>query len=476
MPSVPSDILSVVMPVYNERYTIREILRRVRNQKPVKEVIIVDDASTDGTRELLTDWIRSGRFNDGGPPVRLYGLNENSGKGTALRTGFKHATGKYTIVQDADLEYNPEEYTKLLQPLLRGDADVVYGSRFLSEYHRVLSFWHTLGNRVLTYISNMFTNLNLTDMETCYKMFRTEVIQGIPLQDSRFGFEPEITAKLAKLRIRIYEVPISYHGRTSAEGKKIGWKDGLRAIGKILKFFFVEDLGGDSMDWRLIRLSQGAGRYHRWLFNQMEPYLEDSVLEIGSGFGQYTPFLMDRDHVTLTDWKPYFLRELHRTRGSIQNISVQEWNPEVDSASSLNQRPESVFYVNGLQKHENDRHVAENIRKLLPEGGTFIGIVAADPRIHGTIDETFGYHRRYEKNDLREMLSSAGFEIEVLKPLNMLGKIGWALNSKVFRQRTLSPRQVRLFDWLIPLVKMESNWSLQSGLSYLFVARRPNSS
>lgn len=223
--------LSIVIPCYNERNTIQAIVTAVKNS-PIsdKEIVIVDDCSTDGTRDVLRSTIA--------PQVDTIIYHEvNQGKGAALRTGFKHVTGDVVVVQDADLEYDPQEYGRLLEPIETGKADVVFGSRFISDRpHRVVYFWHRVGNHVLTLFSNMFSNLNLTDMETCYKMFRREIIQSIQIEESRFGFEPEITAKVAKMRCRIYEVGISYHGRTYDEGKKIGWKDGLRALYAIVKY------------------------------------------------------------------------------------------------------------------------------------------------------------------------------------------------------------------------------------------------
>ena len=223
--------LSVVIPVYNEAATLAEIVAKVQAVDVDKELILVDDFSTDGTRDVLRE-IESKH-----PNVRVLLHERNFGKGRALRTGFKHATGDYVVVQDADLEYDPEDYPKLLRPLEAGKADAVYGSRFLStEEHRVLYFWHSIGNRLLTLLSNMATDLNLTDMETCYKIFRRELIQALTLEEDRFGFEPEVTAKIAKARARIYEVGIAYHGRTYEEGKKIGVKDGVRALWCIGKY------------------------------------------------------------------------------------------------------------------------------------------------------------------------------------------------------------------------------------------------
>lgn len=227
--------VSIVIPCYNERATVEELLRRVL-EAPLpdgveREVLIVDDASTDGTRELLRTL--AGRE---GAQFRLLEQSRNQGKGAALRRGFAEAQGEIVLIQDADLEYDPQEYAKLLEPILAGDADVVYGSRFLGGPHRVLFFWHALGNWFLTTVSNMFTNLNLSDMETCYKVFKKSVLDGVPLRSNRFGIEPELTAKFARRKARIYEVPISYHGRTYAEGKKIGWKDGFSALWAILRY------------------------------------------------------------------------------------------------------------------------------------------------------------------------------------------------------------------------------------------------
>ncbi len=225
--------LSVVVPVFNEAATVAEVVEQVLAQRPVAELIVVDDASRDATWETLQPFLaRDSR-------VRLFRHAHNQGKGAALRTGFAQARAPYVLVQDADMEYDPAEYHALLEPALAGLADVVFGSRFIgSGAHRVIYFWHAVGNRLLTMLSNMATNLNLSDMETCYKLFRLDLLQQIHIQENRFGFEPEITAKVSRLKARIYEVPISYYGRTYAEGKKIGWRDGLSALRCILKYNF----------------------------------------------------------------------------------------------------------------------------------------------------------------------------------------------------------------------------------------------
>jgi glycosyltransferase involved in cell wall biosynthesis len=223
--------LSVIMPVYNEATTVGEVIAIVLAQPSVAELICVNDCSSDGSGAVL-DKIAAAE-----PRMRVFHHEVNKGKGAALATGISKATAPLVIIQDADLEYDPSEYPRIIRPILQNHADVVFGSRFIgSEEHRVLYFWHSVGNTFLTLLSNMFTNLNLTDMETCYKAFRREIIQSIPIEEPRFGFEPEITAKVARLGVRIYEVAISYHGRTYAEGKKIGWKDGFSALRCILKY------------------------------------------------------------------------------------------------------------------------------------------------------------------------------------------------------------------------------------------------
>jgi glycosyltransferase involved in cell wall biosynthesis len=243
---IPDDlVLSVVIPVYNEKNTIHDIVRRVRAVPIPKQIILVDDCSRDGTREILEEWSQT----QGDLTIAFH--EQNRGKGAALRTGFARSTGQIVIVQDADLEYDPGQYPQLIQPIVEGKADVVYGSRFIGETHRVLYFWHLLANKFLTLLSNIFTNLNLTDMEVCYKVFRREVIQGITLKSNRFGFEPEVTAKVARCRIpategrpsrhcRIYEIPVSYNGRDYREGKKIGWKDGVQALYCILRYAYFD--------------------------------------------------------------------------------------------------------------------------------------------------------------------------------------------------------------------------------------------
>jgi glycosyltransferase involved in cell wall biosynthesis len=234
-------LVSILVPVYNEVATVERLLERVREVPIRKEIIVVDDGSTDGTREVLARLQRAQRHR-GAERLDVLFHSRNRGKGAAVRSAIERIQGDVAIIQDADLEYDPRELPRLLDPIARGDADVVFGSRFVGSPRRVLMFWHTVGNRLLTLLSNICTNLNLTDMETCYKAVRTEVLRQIPIRSNRFGLEPELTAKVARLGCRIYEVPISYHGRNYSEGKKIGWRDGITAVWTILRFAVVADV------------------------------------------------------------------------------------------------------------------------------------------------------------------------------------------------------------------------------------------
>jgi glycosyltransferase involved in cell wall biosynthesis len=270
-------LLSILIPVYNERTVVEKSLAQVLAaplpENMDRELVIIDDCSTDGTFDILK------RLAEREPCIRLYRHEVNQGKGAAVRTAIQRASGDFCLVQDADLEYDPSEYPKLLKPLLDGHADAVFGSRYLAgEQTRILPFWHSMINKFLTGVSNMFSNINTTDMETCYKVFRTDLLKSIPIRSDRFGFEPEITMKCAKRKLRIYEVPISYHGRTYEEGKKIGWKDGVKALGVVLYFWLIDDLYIEPYGRGHLNNLTGTPQYLNWLTTMLRPYLRDTVL------------------------------------------------------------------------------------------------------------------------------------------------------------------------------------------------------
>ena len=469
-------IISVIVPVYNEAATIREVLRRVARVPIPKEIIVVDDASTDGTVEILRKiQDPSDHFPGDHPPIpcnlRVFFHQSNRGKGAAIRTALSAVTGEIVIIQDADLEYDPAEYTRLIRPIVEGKADVVYGSRFLGFPRRVLLFWHTVGNRFLTLLSNMLTNLNLTDMETGYKAFRTRVLRRTRLQSNRFGFEPEVTAKISRQGLRIYEVPISYAGRTYAEGKKINWKDGVAALWAILRYNLIDDMS-DSGEKTLRRTSR-LFRYNSWLWEQIAPFTAHRILEVGSGIGTMTRFFLGRDLVLATDMDPQYLERLRVTFASLPNVRVcplnlnghlPEWLPEY--------RIDTVVCLNVLEHIEHDRDALSQFFHLLPSGGRVVLIVPALKALYGEIDNAIGHYRRYEKNEIIEKLKQAGFGVEEARFINLIGIPGWYLNSCLLKRKDVPGFQARLNDFLVPLLRLEKQLTLPWGMSLLAVGRK----
>jgi glycosyltransferase involved in cell wall biosynthesis len=477
--SQPLRLLSVIVPVYNEVFTLHQLLGRVLAVDLPKEVILVDDGSTDGSREILSA-IERGTLTFPEPEgrktvFRVIYHDVNQGKGASLRTGFAHASGDLAIVQDADLEYDPQDYFRLAEPILSGDADVVYGSRFLGTRRRALFFWHSVGNKILTLVSNIFSNLNLTDMETGYKMFKTEIIKSLPIQSNRFGFEPEITAKIAKLRCRVYEVPVSYNGRSYAEGKKIGWKDGVAAIFTILRFWLVDDLYDKTAGLRTLRIMEGAGDYNEWLFEQCRPYIGKRVLEMGSGVGNITKFLVDRERVIATDIIPFYLEELKRMFHGMPNVAVEKLDlTDGDTAERIRKqyRPNAVLSMNVLEHIENDRLALKNVNRLLEKGGRFALLVPAHQALYSDMDKNLGHFRRYDKRSLNVLLEEAGFRVESSRYLNFLGALGWFVNGQLLRRKLIPSRQVRAFDFLVKTLAIEKFISPPLGLSVLAVAHK----
>ncbi|HRY30058.1 MAG TPA: glycosyltransferase [Elusimicrobiota bacterium] len=470
-------MLSVIIPIYNERHTLREILRRVCLVDIPKQIILVDDASTDGTRRTLqtmekdiSDW--TNRY----PKNKFLFVYQprNRGKGAAIREGISRATEPFTIIQDADLEYDPNEYPKLLEPLLRGQADVVYGSRFSGTHRRVLFFWHSLGNKFLTFLSNAFSNLNLSDMETCYKVFRTDIIKGIPLRSERFGFEPEITSKIAKLGCRIFEVPIDYYGRTYAQGKKIGLKDAFQALYVILKYWLIDDLyTTESAGLRTLRIMEGAGKYNDWLFKQCEPYLGNRVLEMGSGIGNITNFLLDKDLVFATDISDSHVKELEREFGHFPNVRVVQLDMS-DPATKvgIKDKIDTIISMNVLEHIENDGQALKNCHELLPKGGKLVLLVPAHQSLYCNMDRNIEHKRRYDLKPLQKQLEDVGFKIQMGHHLNVLGAIGWFVNGRLLRRQIVPSRQLRLFDFFVRFLAYEKRFKPSFGLSILIVAEK----
>jgi glycosyltransferase involved in cell wall biosynthesis len=461
--------LSVVMPVYNESKTIREIVRRVLDVPIEKEILIVDDGSTDGTREILREL-------DGKDGVRVFLQPVNQGKGAAVSVGFRFAEGDVVVVQDADLEYDPNEYPRLLAPIVDGHADVVYGSRFLGGgARRVLYFWHTVGNRFLTLASNMFTNLNLTDMETCYKMFRREVVQSMQIESRRFGIEPEITAKVARRGYRIFEVPISYYGRTYEEGKKIGWRDAVSAIWTIVKHSMREAEDPRNVGHVTLARMGKLEPYNRWLAERFRGVLGRRVLEIGAGFGNMTRQLLGRELVVASDLDPVALEYLRGTFRDEPEVRIASYRFPVTADQRAEIRAlgiDTVVCLNVLEHIEDDTGALADFFALLPSGGRVVLIVPALARLYGTLDEHLRHFRRYEKGELEEKVRAAGFVVEDCRFLNRPGIVGWYVNGKILRRRVLPSGQLAAFRLALPLLRREETNPPSTGMSLLAIGRK----
>ena len=465
--SSPPPLLTVVIPCYNERATVAELLRRVRAVPVEKEIIVVDDQSTDGSRDvvaaLAAQWTE----------IRHLMQPVNRGKGAAIRRGIEEARGDIVLIQDADLEYDPEEYPKLIQPIVDGHADAVFGSRFEGHPRRVMLFWHRLGNTFLTFLSNMTTNLDLTDMETCYKVFRREVIQSIRLKSDRFGIEPEITAKLAKRGYRIFEVPISYYGRDYWEGKKINWKDGLSALWTILRYGLFDDRDAEPRTYTQLRRRARLRRYNKWVWDRLQPFVGQRVLEAGAGSGTMTRFLYGRELIVATDRETAYLDRLRNYFRRRPGIVVERCDLESDECLALAKYNfDTVTLINVLEHTADDVGALRRAHQLLVPGGRAVIFVPAGHALLGTMDRGIGHQRRYEKEELSAKLRDAGFLVEHVSFQNRLAKAAWWLNSRLLGRRHLPSAQSRVFDALVPLFRAVEGDNPSSGLSLIAVGRK----
>jgi glycosyltransferase involved in cell wall biosynthesis len=472
-PSPPGSFrLSVLVPVYNERHVVAASLRRVlKLDDPLigeLEVVVVDDHSTDGTWDVLE------RVAAEDPRLVLLRHDRNRGKGAAVRTAVARATGDISVVHDADLEYDPADIPALLVPFAREGADAVFGSRYLSApYRRALMHRHTLINKALTALSNWFTDLSLTDVETCYKAVNTTLLKSIPLRSDDFRFEVELVAKLAKRRARVFEAPIRYAPRTHAEGKKIKARDGLLALLAMLRFWVIDDLyKEDEYGSHILVELERATRFNVWLGDVLRPFVGDAVLEVGAGIGTLTNQFIPRERYVASDVNPHYLRYLDAYAVGKPYLRVLK----LDVAEPLDFRDlrgefDTALIVNVLE-HVPEAPALRNLHSALQPGGRVVVLVPQHPRLMGTLDDALGHLRRYDPSALRSALATAGFEVERVFDFNRVSVPGWWLNGRLLRRKTFSRVQLKLLDTAMPLLRRIDRVWPWPGLSLIAVGVR----
>jgi glycosyltransferase involved in cell wall biosynthesis len=473
--------LSVLVPVYNERYLVAASLQRLKilatsNLLSRVEVIIVDDGSTDGTSDILADFNRQIDSMSGKLEWRSIRHSVNQGKGAAIRTAIGHASGDISVIHDADLEYNPSDILRMIEVFFAEQADAVYGSRFAgAAVRRALFFWHQLSNKGLTFCCNVISNLNLTDVWTCYKAIRTPLLKSIPLRSNDFRIEPEITIKLAKRRARIFEVPISYAGRSYGEGKKIGLKDAILALAALVRFaasddIYLEDEYGSGI---LARLSH-ARRFNKWMTDTIRPYCGERVLEVGAGIGNVTMHLLPRKAYTTSDINPLYL-ELLRTLCEERPYLEARYCDVTDGASfpTPTAAYDTIICLNVLEHVEDDRAALTNIQHSLAPGGTAIVLVPSNPGNFTTLDEVLGHKRRYTEDMLAHLAESCGLRIERMLPFNRIGSVAWFINGKLLRRRHFGLSQIYLLNLITPIVRNLDAHLPFPPLSLIAIMRRP---
>jgi glycosyltransferase involved in cell wall biosynthesis len=476
-----STTLAVIVPAYNERFLIESSLARLRvlGESPMLDaikVIVVDDGSSDGTAEAIERFRAA--LESEAPDHKFSWVwlrhEKNKGKGAAIQTGLAQVDAELVVIHDADLEYHPRDLLKMVEVFLFEGADAVFGSRFMAGgYKRALFFRHAIGNKLLTFLCDIVCDLNLTDMETCYKMVRTSLLKSIPLESSTFDVEAELAIKLAKRGSRIFEVPISYSGRTYQEGKKIDWRDGLRALWAILHYaasdnIYKKDEYGGQILGRLNR----APRFIRWMADVIRPYIGDRVLEVGAGTGNLSLHLMPRSVYWATDVNPHYLEYLVTLRASRPYLRVAYTNAMEKESYPTGQSFDTVVCLNVVEHVVNDVAALRNIRNALSDDGRAIILVPRGPSLYGTLDEVLGHCRRYTTEQLVSVASQAGFRVEQILNFNRAGVPAWWLNGRILRRKTFGLGQIRLLNVLTPLFRLVDSWLPLPPLSIIAILRK----
>jgi glycosyltransferase involved in cell wall biosynthesis len=462
--------VSVLVPVYNERHLVEASLRRLLRLSheliDSLEIILVDDCSTDGTFEVLQ------RVAAEDTRVVLVRHEHNRGKGAAIRTALAQATGEICVVHDADLEYHPEDIPALLVPFAEEGADAVFGSRYLpSIYRRTLMYRHTLINKFLTHVGNLFSDLNLSDIETGYKAINTDLLKSIPLRSDDFCFEVEVALKLAKRRARIFEAPIRYSPRSYEEGKKIRAWDGVLALSSMLRFWILDDIyQDDEYGSAILRRLEATRKFNLWMGHTLRPYVGDRVLEIGAGIGNLTNQFIPRDYYVASDINPNYLRYLRsyaHGKPYLDVCHIDALNPE--HFAGLEARFDTVLMINVLEHLADEQQALHNLSTALAPGGRAVILVPGHPGIYGSLDEVLGHRERYTPAKLRTSMETAGFKVEELFDFNRFSVPGWWWNGKIFKKKTFSRVQLKLVNTFLPLARRIDRLWPWYGLSLIAV-------
>ena len=468
-----SHLLSILIPVYNEQAYLARLVERVIAAKLPdgfrKEIILVNDASKDRTPDVIRQLVEKY------PEILAFDQPYNQGKGAAIRRAIQEMSGDFAIIQDADLEYDPNEYPVLLKPLLEGHADVVYGSRFASrEMRKVLFFHHKLGNLFLTFLSNLTSGLDLTDMETCYKAFRGELLKSIPLRSNRFGMEPEITVKVAKRGFNVYEVPISYHGRKYSEGKKIGWKDGVSAIWTILKYWLIDDCYYDSEELRIQSTPDFSRHHNAAMVKQASNWFGTSLLEIRSGSGLISGTLPQREKLTVSDDREKCLAVLKNMFDGNAVVDVVPLDISQENAANTVSKHDTVIMFNVLQSLETQQQdvALENVKEILTDDGNLLLVVPQYHFLYGTMDKLSGSKRRYTKAEITEILTRNGFQINMMRSVNFFSLVAWYLNFVLLKRTRIGKYQLKLLDLLVGPERMLRCVCPLPGANLMIVAKK----
>ncbi len=483
---VSTTSLSVLVPVFDEQHLVAASLARLEVLRDSPhldrvQVIVLDDSSRDATPEVLRAFAAErgitlappspsaprgrtapgaalrGSGRHGGIEWLFLRHERNGGKGAAVRSALAHADCELSVIHDADLEYHPRDLLRIVKVFVEEGADAVFGSRFAGgEARRALLFRHELGNRLLTFLTNLITNVNLTDMETCYKAVRTSLLKSIPIVSNDFRLEPELTIKLAKREARIFEVPISYAGRTYQEGKKIGWRDGLRALMAMLRFWLSDEIyAADEHGSEILGRLSRAPRFNSWMADEIRPFCGRRVLEIGSGTGNLTRRLVPRDAYVASDVNPLYLQTLRGLTADRPYLDVTL--TDITRGESFPTVPggfDTVVCLNVVEHVDDDVGALANLRRVLAPGGRAVVLVPRGPGLFGTLDEVLGHHRRYTESSLRRVALDAGFEVKRILPFNRVGTPAWWLNAKLLRRRHFGLGQIVLLNLLTPIFRL----------------------